>query len=213
MIYITAGLLAIVLIYLQLNFLSLLNIIVIGLICGSLVAIDSNNMVKSIFIVTLTVVILVSFIFKIIYLIKSIQDFLNNVSESTKSYLSTTTYISREPSAEIPNSSGGEFEEIDLANALKKVKCDDVESFASQEEGPTKYVEGEEAASIMDMCARVCEGDKNCEVVVMANENGKNNKCKFYSTTKKSSEIKSALESLNQSTDQATATHYALIQK
>ena len=148
----------------------------------------------------LTVVILVSFVFKIIYLIKAIREYLNNATESTQNYLSTTMFISREPSPEIPNSAGGAFTELDLTQALRDLECR--ESFASNDAaGPTKYVEGEDATTILESCARVCADDKDCEVVVMANKDGKNNVCKYYSTTKKSSDIKSELESLNQSTD------------
>lgn len=204
--YLAVGLMVLVLFYLQYHFLSLLNVIVIGLIAGIYIAFENKLSMAVVFTTLISVIILASFVFKIISLIKSIFEFTGSVDESGKAPV-TTYYYNREGSTELPNDK--EFVELDLTKEMGEVSC--TEGFAA-----TKFVDGIEAKNLLDKCSTACGKHDDCELVIMMNQGGKNNDCRFYKTANKNVKldtVKSKLEELNNTEDMMKATNYALIQK
>lgn len=204
--YVAVGLMVLVLFYLQFHFLSLLNVIVIGLLAGIYIAFESKLSMIVIFAALMSVIILASFVFKIITLVKTIFDFTGSVDESGNAPI-TTYYYNRVGTDELPNDK--EFVELDLSKELKDLSCK--EDFA-----PSKFVDGVEAKQILDKCSTVCASHDDCELVIMMNQGGKNNDCRFFKTADKNVKIdgvKSKLEALNNTEDMMKATNYALIQK
>lgn len=204
--YVAVGLMVLVLFYLQFHFLSLLNIIVIGLIGGIYIAFENKLSMLVVFSSLISVIILASFVFKIIALVKSIYEFTGTVDESAKAPV-TTYYYNKDASTELPNDK--EFVELDLSKDMASLDCK--ESFA-----PTKFVDGAEAKDLLDRCSTACANHDDCELVIMMNQGGKNNDCRFYKTANKNvklTSVKTKLEALNATEDMMKATNYALIQK
>ena len=78
--YVALALFALIMIYLQYSFLSFLNLIIIGLLVGVMVAFENNTMILSIYIMIMSVIILIAFVFKIIHLINTLTEFNIEVS-------------------------------------------------------------------------------------------------------------------------------------
>ena len=204
--FVAVGLMVLVLFYLQFHFLSFLNIIVIGLIGGIYIAFENNLSMSVVFTSLISIIILASFVFKIISLIKAIFEFTGSAEEASSAPI-TTYYYNKDVSSELPNER--DFVELDMSKEMKSLDCK--ESFA-----PTKFVDGEEAKQLLDRCSTVCANHDDCELVIMMNQGGKNNDCRFFKTANKNvkmDSVKTKLEALNATEDMMKATNYALIQK
>lgn len=202
-------LLIIVIVYLQLHFLSFLNLIMIGLLIGVYFAVENNTMMSMIFIVILSIILLTSLVFKIINVINSIKDFNSNVVLSSKPEMNVSTYLSKTQLSQIPS----EYVELDLSKEMNRLSCEEEEHFYA----PTKFVDGREASEILDKCVGACAKHSKCSLVVMPNTQGKNDECKFYGTetqnAKADDTMKGLLDKLNSSQDIMQATHYATVHK
>lgn len=241
--YISAALTALVLIYLQWNFLSLLNLIVIGIMSGSLIAVKDNKMFKSIAMLSIAAIIITSFVFKIIYLVQTLTEYLDGVDVSG-GYKKTTQFLSKNKNniTELDNS-----ELLDLSKEMKQLSCkeegftscddeetvpfescdddEEVEPFASCDDEdvqenfePTKFVDGNAARSILDNCAVICQNHASCNLVTMENDGeGNNNECKFYKTSETVKELKTAFKNAkfgeNEAVDRNSVSHYAVIER
>lgn len=144
--YISAALTALVLIYLQWNFLSLLNLIVIGIMSGSLIAVKDNKMFKSIAMLSIAVIIITSFVFKIIHLVQTLTEYLDGVDVSG-GYKKTTLYLSKNnANADItnlgipPSGSNKDYKLLDMSKEMKQLSCKE-EGFTSCDDEETEPFE------------------------------------------------------------------------
>jgi hypothetical protein len=181
----------------------------LGLIVGVYVAIEKQTTVSMIYLLVLSIVILVSMVFKIISVMKSVNDYKTNVSQSSVPDANISTYLSKDPLDSIPS----EYVELDISKEMKQAECDSMK----EEFEPTAFVDGKEASDIMDKCTSACMKHAKCSLVVMPNVNGKNNECKFYGlddgNASYEDETKTSLEALNNTTEVMKATHYASVHK
>lgn len=204
------GLLALVLLYLQYNFLSFFHIILIGLLVGVIAGIESSPTMMMVYLVVIGIIILMSYVFKVIDVLNAVNQFNHTIHLDNSTGGSFNTYMNRDPMPAIPK----ELRKLDLSKDLQKEACQK----SSEEEGfyaPTKFVDGEEAKSELNTCASVCAKHTECVLVTMPNDGGKNNECQFYGISDKNAKViddtKKELDTLNATTDMMKATHYALV--
>lgn len=206
--FVLLGLFTLVLLYLQINFLSLFNLILIGLLVGTAAALETNSVLTIIFLGIMAVVILVSFIFKTIAVIQAVNEFMHTMSVNDTLQVSSQMYVSRNPLIFLPKG----FVKLDVDESCKD--CEDTkESFYA----PTEFIDGSRAKNELEKCANVCMNNDKCSFVMMPNQNGKNNECVYYGTEADATglidDMKRELVKLNSSTDTMKATHYAVIHK
>ena len=170
-------LLSVVLVYLQYNFLSFLNIILIGLLVGLVLVVEQSDTMYMVYLGILCLVILISFVFKVSDVLNAVKDFKNDIVSLSQPAPIVKTYVSKDPLATIPK----DFKKMDMTELMDKANC---ESFA-----PNEFVDGSEAKKDLDKCASVCNKHAKCSLVVMPNVDGKNNECNFYGTETKSESL------------------------
>ena len=204
--YLLIALLIIVLLYLQYNFLSFFNLLLIALLVGVYIAFQNNSILSMAYFGIIGIILVISMVFKIINVAKYSDKFEAELSQLQEPSVTSNLFLSKDQSQLDENALNG-MDELDLSDELEKEKCAMRENFQPQE-----FVEGDQARNILNACANVCAQNENCNVVVMKNINGKNDECKFYDAGE-ASDFKKELEKLNQTTDPVKAMHAAVLTK
>ena len=113
------GLLTLVLVYLQYHFLSFFNIIMIGLLVGVIAGIESSPTMLMIYLAVIGIVILVSYVFKVIDVLNAVNTFKHTITQDTSTGGSFHTYLNRDPLPSIPK----ELRKLDLSKDVLKAEC------------------------------------------------------------------------------------------
>lgn len=191
----------ITIIYLQWNFMSFSNIILMALLVGVYVVLSSNDdlaMIQMIYLSVIGVILVISFVYKVIQMLNAMKDYDRSLQDSNSKEVDYYYYVDRQAL----NFAENGLKKMDIKESdIKKDACETFDN-----------ISGKTAEEKLEECGLVCANIDGCDLVALSNKDGNNDKCVYYSHDGTSTvELQRSLDTLPKTKDTDENNHYALL--
>ena len=191
----------ITIVYLQWNFMSFSNLLLMALLIAIYVFLSSNEkfaVANMLYLSIIGVVFAVSFVYKIIQMVRAMKDYKQSLQDANSKEVDYYYYTDREAL---------NF----AANGLKKMDID-VSKVTAKACERFDNISGKTAEEKLEGCGLICADTSGCDLVALSNNDGDNDTCTFYSHDGASTvELQRALDALPKTTNEEENNHYALL--